>query len=424
MGWRDRLQQASFRGVRFEVESRSLQGGRRVVEHVYPQRDGSGAEDMGRQAHGLSVKGWLFGTDYDRNRDELMAALERAGVGEYVDCWGKHHPVVVTGWTMSESLAQGGMATFDITFREQSADGHRVETDTAHAVTTAASTARSAATTSFLRLFTVSGNNAWLSDAVAVVQVLATVVGATIAGVTAITDSAKALVALVPSPVTLAQGLLDLFSTIGSSTSSADQWTTSLALTRFGDAIPAARARGGLYGSEEATTPWVPLASLAQVRAAVTAATTGASLSVADRLAVNRAVLVAVVGDLALSQMAEAASATSYDSAAAALAARDTLSARIDARLDSADDTLFGPLLALQSASVSDLTGRAAQLARSVHYTPATTQPALVLAHRLYGDASQGASIVARNGLRHPGMVPGGTTLSVLSPESTTESTS
>jgi prophage DNA circulation protein len=49
------------------------------------------------------------------------------------------------------------------------------------------------------------------------------------------------------------------------------------------------------------------------------------------------------------------------------------------------------------------------------------TQPALVLAQRLYGDPAsveaRAAEIVARNKVRHPGFVPGGVALQVLSAE-------
>ena len=41
--------------------------------------------------------------------------------------------------------------------------------------------------------------------------------------------------------------------------------------------------------------------------------------------------------------------------------------------------------------------------------------PALVLAHRLYDDPSWDADIVARNDVVHPGFVPGGVDLQVLS---------
>lgn len=39
MTWKDRLQDASFRGVPFKVEEESAGTGRRVETHEYPNRD-------------------------------------------------------------------------------------------------------------------------------------------------------------------------------------------------------------------------------------------------------------------------------------------------------------------------------------------------------------------------------------------------
>jgi prophage DNA circulation protein len=41
--------------------------------------------------------------------------------------------------------------------------------------------------------------------------------------------------------------------------------------------------------------------------------------------------------------------------------------------------------------------------------------PALVVAHRLYGDAARADEITVRNGARHPGALRGGIALEVLS---------
>ncbi len=72
-------------------------------------------------------------------------------------------------------------------------------------------------------------------------------------------------------------------------------------------------------------------------------------------------------------------------------------------RLAQLTDIHFGPFL------------RGADLARIVSSTPARTEPALLIAHRLYGDASRADEIIARNKIAHPLFVPGGTPLEVLS---------
>lgn len=47
-GWRDRLHDASFRGVPFKVEEESAGTGRRVETHEYPNRDKPYTEDPGK----------------------------------------------------------------------------------------------------------------------------------------------------------------------------------------------------------------------------------------------------------------------------------------------------------------------------------------------------------------------------------------
>ncbi|NAH43850.1 DNA circularization protein, partial [Escherichia coli] len=48
MTWKDRLQDASFRGVPFKVEEESMGTGRRVETHEYPNRDKPYTEDLGK----------------------------------------------------------------------------------------------------------------------------------------------------------------------------------------------------------------------------------------------------------------------------------------------------------------------------------------------------------------------------------------
>lgn len=66
---------------------------------------------------------------------------------------------------------------------------------------------------------------------------------------------------------------------------------------------------------------------------------------------------------------------------------------------------------------VRDITARGATLARLFSYTPKATEPALVIANRIYGTVdieARTAEIVSRNKVRHPGFVPGGIALELL----------
>ena len=78
------LRSASFRGVRFDVDARTVTVGRRVVLHEYPQRVTPYAEDLGRKARRYKVDAFIIGSDSAIRRDLLLAALEKPGPGQLV----------------------------------------------------------------------------------------------------------------------------------------------------------------------------------------------------------------------------------------------------------------------------------------------------------------------------------------------------
>ena len=84
--WRDKWQNAQFRGARFFVEQGAQMGGRRVALHQYPKRNVPYAEDMGKQANRFSVSGYCIGPDYLDAKDALIEALEKDGPGMLGAC--------------------------------------------------------------------------------------------------------------------------------------------------------------------------------------------------------------------------------------------------------------------------------------------------------------------------------------------------
>ena len=72
---------------------------------------------------------------------------------------------------------------------------------------------------------------------------------------------------------------------------------------------------------------------------------------------------------------------------------RDGIGGMLDQEMDAAsvtgDDPMFGALRVLRAAVVKDLNGRAPELARLIEVAVDATEPALVTAFRLYGDASR-----------------------------------
>ncbi|MBF0248040.1 MAG: phage tail sheath subtilisin-like domain-containing protein [Alphaproteobacteria bacterium] len=136
------------------------------------------------------------------------------------------------------------------------------------------------------------------------------------------------------------------------------------------------------------------------------------------RQSANQAALVSLVRRTAIIETARLAPTVDFAYSQEAFDHRDAIGDLLDAEMDAAsttgDDSMFTAFRSLRAAVVKDLNGRAPKLARLIEVTANVTEPALVTAYRLYGDASRGDEIAARNRLRHPGFVPGGVGLEVL----------
>jgi prophage DNA circulation protein len=132
------------------------------------------------------------------------------------------------------------------------------------------------------------------------------------------------------------------------------------------------------------------------------------------RQAVNQAAVVALVQRTALVEAVRASSQVVFSSYDEAVALRDELAEQLDRHLEEADDASYVALTDLKVAMVRDINARGADLARVLTIVLPATLPALVISHRLYGDTASEADIVARNRVRHPGFVPGGRPIEVL----------
>ena len=84
MGYLDNLRQGSFRGFEFFIEGSQVAGGRRAVQHQYPNRETPYTEDLGRQARSYQIEGHVIGQDYDTAKKRLFEVFEKKGPGELI----------------------------------------------------------------------------------------------------------------------------------------------------------------------------------------------------------------------------------------------------------------------------------------------------------------------------------------------------
>jgi len=135
--WRDKWQNASFRGERFFVEGDMRSSGRRVVVHEYPKRNVPYSEDMGRVAVQIKVQGYLIGPKYLDLKNALIAALEKDGPGmlrlplpyQMADI-----KVMVNSYSVTEARERGGFCTVDMQFSEYGDPSYREVISTGEAI--------------------------------------------------------------------------------------------------------------------------------------------------------------------------------------------------------------------------------------------------------------------------------------------------
>lgn len=385
MSWHSRFQQGRFRGVPFLIQGHEHSGGRRLALHEYPLRDAPYAEDLGRKAREWSIELYVLGADYMAARDKLIEAFEKQGPGTLTHPYLGLRQVAVREYRLRESTREGGLATFSVTFVEAGpAQEPDAQADTAGAVGDAANTAETSAIADFAKRFSVDG----LPD-LHLAEVEAEL-GRTLDGLTDIVgDVTGPIAAEIRAPVNMGTAIVAAMGKIK---------------TVATEPLRALKLYETLFTAGNAS-PAVPTTTATREQQAQT--------TQALHLLTQRA---AILG------AARASAEADYASLNDALDARDRLLAAIDTQIEttdvvagtSIDDDTYQAFAALRVALAEDLLIRGGKLPRVTRYTPPATLPALVIAHRLYGDATRAAEIVTRNKIRHPLFVPGGQALEVL----------
>lgn len=118
--WRDQLSPASYKGVKFFIDSHTLTGGRRIVDHLFPYIDKAFTEDMGQKQNRFSMEAYILGEDYFGQRDSFIKALNAEGAGILVHPYLGEKTVEAVDYSMNETSREGGVVRFSLTFHETS----------------------------------------------------------------------------------------------------------------------------------------------------------------------------------------------------------------------------------------------------------------------------------------------------------------
>lgn len=118
MAWRDTLQDASFRGVPFEVLSTTDSNKQAVAQHSVPYTNGADLEPMGFDARAFNISAMIYGGDYETLLGNLENALRQPGNGEFIHPTRGSLTVVVIDFTVKHAEEEVETARVDIVFME------------------------------------------------------------------------------------------------------------------------------------------------------------------------------------------------------------------------------------------------------------------------------------------------------------------
>jgi prophage DNA circulation protein len=87
MSWKDKLLDASFRGIPFQIDGIDETITRAVVVKEYPYRNGARTTDLGRTSRPITFSVVVYGDDYENDLVKLLDALDQPDPGELI------HPI-------------------------------------------------------------------------------------------------------------------------------------------------------------------------------------------------------------------------------------------------------------------------------------------------------------------------------------------
>lgn len=390
------MRPAKFREVGFLVRSMEGAGyGRRVQTHEYPLRDTTFSEDLGAPPKVYSFEAFVDWND----RAALLEATNKAGPGTLVHPLFGSLEVLCSDATERESTQAVGIAFFSLTFVLVGTNVFPLERpQTRRLVGDKVDGGRAAMLASFEERFAAGKVPQWVTGAAA---------GWVRSFSSAVTRATQTM-----------QGAINLASfarTRDPLRTAAEALVANPSL--LGSTVAATvRGLAGLAGNAPLATLRTlrSLASFGNELGEVTPATQSRRLQ-----RERQSAFVALVRTATALEAAPLAAAAPLDSYDAAVELRAQLEELLEPQLEDAgnrgDDALYSALAAVRSEVVRDLKERGAELARIRELTLDATVPALVLAQRLYGDATRAGELVTRNPLiRHPIFVPAGELLEVL----------
>lgn len=427
MAWKDRLVEASFRGVPFKTEDESQTAGRRVETHEFVNRDKPYTEDLGKATSRPKFSAYVVGDDCYEQRDRLIEALNKPGPGTLIHpAYGEMSVCVDGEINVSSSSSEGRMVRFDLRFVEAGELTYPTSgAATANTLVSSCSALDDCISENFEQfgmdglpdfvqgdvLERATGILDFVSDSMAMVDSYVADAARLMQGDISVLlpppSSGKGYVEAIQKVWRTANRLSGNASdvmkmikgfagiTLGSDMAPRGIWKTDSKSTQSskeqGNYIASATRTTAISEAAYAvTTLPAPTLSTA-VNGGLALQSTGWPSVTHPEL--NNAQDESVITDL-----------PTWDDL---VDIRDTLNIAIDKELSrTTDDRLFLALRRVKSDLNNDIKNRLSQTQKTVVRTPDEVTPALVLAATWFDNAARESDIVRRNAVAHPGFVP------------------
>ncbi len=410
--------QASFRGVPFLVETSDDEGGGRNIIHEFPGRDEAYAEPSGRYTRKFTLEAHLVrwnadGEWFEATLKRLETALNEPGPGTLLHPQRGDLVVALDGpYHIKRSTKELGMVRVSLPFVEAGTNlAPRVLPDASADAREKAYKAKLAGRTPPL---SVKGPDFLQAAATAILKGPGGLV---------------AQLSKVNNRINAAFGIIDLVSR--QITAFSNEVTTllltpavlALKLQGLLNAVVSSAAAAGVdlnRGDKQRNTARVS-SVLGFLTAVGTFGDTQAPVPVINETptraqqVANQDALTDLVEAGAVVETVTALVDIPLDSADQASELLETVDAIFDriAERGTVDDAQGQALRDLRAAFYAYLRSETESLKALGRYTPPVTVPALALAYQLYGDSSLAEEIAERNGVEHPGFLPGGVELVV-----------
>jgi prophage DNA circulation protein len=426
------LQQAYWRGIPFLVDAQQVSKGRKLAVHDYPFRDGGWTEDLGRKQRVFRFTGHLVGNFAPAMQVLLDTACELPGPGLLI------HPTLgamnVALLSCSTAVRADRMRVIDVEFEfvEQGTSLFpSIITSTLNNVVGAVSNALS----SFGMAIAVGVVVAAAASGIIAVVEGSAVVGSLGAASTAAATDPGALVALAtalpPPDDNTSYGRYanrNAMTRLTSDTTIASLQAQIAGLrSALAAAIATAQAAALSFSAANAANCVSTIAAVVetarstmsnpgdQVRTLLNLATFSYTDSyggagIGDDAATVRDAFAATCRRCVLASLALAAANYQPLSYQDAVELRCEIAAALDVEItaagDAGDDNSYTALKTLRAAVIQDLTTRAASLPLVITVTLQSNMPSLVVAYRVYRDASRSDEIAAETNVIHPAFMP------------------